>query len=66
MLVRRWEGFGWQAGTITSVNEDGRCSIGGEKVNFYIRYDMDPAEEPPVPHILELEEYRTDADAEYD
>ena len=65
-VMRKWEGFGWQVGTITSVNEDGRCKIGGEKVNFYVRYDMDPESEPPVPHILELEEYRTDADANYD
>lgn len=66
MLSFRWEGFGWQIGTIVAVNEDGRCSIDKVKVNFFVRYDMDPSSEPPVPHVLTQERYQTSPDAPYE
>ena len=64
-IIRRWEGFGWCVGTITSVNEDARRSIEGEKVNFSVQYDMEP-DEPPVPHVLLRDDYHPTADADYD
>ena len=63
--MRKWEGFGWLAGVLTSVNSDGRRTIDKEKVNFFARYDVDPEEEEPVPHVLELGQYDTTEDAEY-
>ena len=59
--MRKWEGFafGWCAGVITSVDSDGRRTIDKAKVNFFARYDMDPEEEEPVPHVLELDQYET-------
>eukprot|EP00966_Prymnesium_polylepis_P001995 45426-Prymnesium_polylepis.1 len=50
--MRKWEGFGWCAGVTTSVNSDGRRTIDTEaRVNFFARYDMDPEEEEPIPHV---------------
>ncbi len=63
-MMRRWEGFGWMAGTISSVNENARRSLSGEKVNFYIVYDGEE-DDGPVPHVLQLAEYRTTDDADY-
>ena len=48
------------------VNYDARRSIGGEKVNFFAHYEIDGEDEPDVPHVLQLSEYQTVDDAEYD
>jgi len=64
-LLRKWEGFGWMVGTITSVNEDARRSMGGEKVNFVVTYDGEE-EDGPVPHVLMIPDYQTTDDADYD
>eukprot|EP00966_Prymnesium_polylepis_P211597 4900159-Prymnesium_polylepis.1 len=61
--MRKWEGFGWLTGVLTSVNSDGWRTIDKEKVNFFVLYDMDPEEEEPVPHVLELDQYDTTDDA---
>eukprot|EP00966_Prymnesium_polylepis_P334642 7390018-Prymnesium_polylepis.1 len=37
-IMRKWEGFGWLAGVLTSVNSDGRRTIDKEKVNFFARF----------------------------
>ena len=67
--MRKWEGFafGWCAGVITSVDSDGRRTIDKAKVNFFARYDMDPEEEEPVPHVLEssINTRQPTEDAEY-
>eukprot|EP00966_Prymnesium_polylepis_P014270 329509-Prymnesium_polylepis.1 len=62
-ILRKWKGCGWVCGIITSTNEDARRSIAGDKVNFFAQYD---GEEEEVPHVLELREYQTTGDAEYD
>ena len=35
-------------------------------VNFFVSYDMDDEDEPPVPHVLTNGRYKTAEDAEYD
>jgi len=40
--------------------------IGGDKVNFFAHYEIDGEDENDVPHVLQLDEYRTTDDAEYD
>jgi hypothetical protein len=65
-ILRKWEGFGWCSGIITKANDDLRRSIGGDKVNFFAHYEIDGEDEDDVPHVLELGEYRTTDDAEYD
>jgi hypothetical protein len=65
-IMRKWEGFGWCMGKITRVNDDARRSIGGDKINFFAHYEIDGEEEPDVPHVLQLSEYQTTDDAEYD
>ena len=40
--------------------------IGGDKVNFFAHYEIDGEDENDVPHALQLDEYRTTDDAEYD
>ena len=67
LLPCSWEGFGWCIGTIEAVN-DARHFIGtrDNKVNFYVKYDMDAESEPTVPHVLEADMYKTVSDAEYD
>ena len=62
-IIRKWEGYGWLIGTITSVNELGTRKIAGDKVNFFVSYD---GEDVPVPHVLESQEYKTEDDADYD
>ena len=64
--MRKWEGFGWCMGEIVRVNDDARRSIGGDKVNFFAHYEIDGEEEPDVPHVLQLSDYQTTDDAEYD
>ena len=51
---------------ITKANDDLRRSIGGDKVNFLAHYEIDGEDEDDVPHVLQLGEYRTTDDAEYD
>ena len=68
--MRKWEGFGWLVGTIESVNVDGRrkwTSAGGRSdyVNFFVQYDGEE-EIGPVPHVLEVGEYHTEDNADYD
>ena len=41
-------------------------SIAGDKVNFFAHYEIDGEDEDDVPHVLELAEYRTTDEAEYD
>ena len=49
-----------------AANDDARFSIDKVKVNFFVRYDMDPSSMAPVPHVLTKERYRTCADGPYD
>ena len=42
-----------------SANHDGRRKIAGDTINFFARYDIDAEDEPPVPHVLAQEEYKT-------
>ena len=63
--MRKWEGFGWLVGTIETVNVDKRRKIDGDHVNFFIQYDGEE-DSGPVPHLLEVGEYRTEDDADYD
>ena len=65
-ILRKWEGFGWCSGVITKANDDLRRSIGGDKVNYFARYEIDGEDEDDVPHVLQLSEYRTTDNAEYD
>ena len=37
--------------------------IGGDKVNFFAHYEIDGEDENDVPHVLQLDEYRTTDDA---
>jgi predicted RNA-binding protein len=64
-ILRKWEGFGWMAGTIKSVNENAGRTIARAKVNFFVLYDGEEAH-GPVPHVLEACEYQTHEDADYD
>ena len=65
-MCMKWEGSGWCTGTIISVNDHGARKINGSTVNFFVKYDADPAGDPPVPHVLDLSRYFTTDDAEYD
>ena len=62
-IARKWEGDGWCLVTITRVNEDARRTIGGVKVNFFIRYN---GEDEELAHVLTLAEYQTTEDAAYE
>ena len=62
----KWEGFGWCIGTIVSVNDHGGRKINGSMVNFFVKYDDEPADSTPAPHVLESSRYFTTEDAEYD
>ena len=35
-------------------------------VNFFVKYDDEPADSTPAPHVLESSRYFTTEDAEYD
>ena len=67
-IMRKWgaPAWGWCVGTIVAANDDRRRTISGDFVNFFIRYDRDAAELPPVPHVLELNEYATEEASDYD
>ena len=45
------------------MNEDARRTIGGVKVNFFIRYN---GEDEELAHALTLAEYQTTEDAAYE
>ena len=64
--MMKWEGFGWIIGTILSANDNKTRKINGVYVNFFVLYDMDDEDEPPVPHVLQLDRYKTTEDAAYD
>ena len=60
--MRRWEGDGWCLGVIRSANSDKRYRVGGDYVNFWIRYD---GEDKDVPHVLLSSQYATTSDADF-
>eukprot|EP00966_Prymnesium_polylepis_P156451 3614820-Prymnesium_polylepis.1 len=62
----KWEGSGWCIGTIVSANDHGARKINGNAVNFFVKYDEDPDDDQPAPHVLDSSRYFTTDDAEYD
>ena len=64
--MRKWEGFGWLAGVLTSVNSDGRRTIDKEKVNFFGATTWTRRRRSPSLTCSSSRQYDTTEDAEYD
>ena len=61
--MMRFEGFGWCIGKLESRNKDRRFKNKGNMVNSIAKFDID---EGTTQLSLQLTDYDTSADAEYD
>ena len=53
-ILFRWPAVGWCLGKIVEANADGRRTMDGVKVNFFVYYEMD---DDTSKHALSFESY---------